>query len=125
MSPAGEQHEGEDLRSQIFGETDLDAPDSRERFEREPLEEIALIESVRVIEPARSSPPAIVQAAAVAATGFVAGAATAVALSRRRSRQALPVPRSLRQPLLPGPGSRPAAGDSQTFLVHVQTLRRP
>jgi hypothetical protein len=124
VSAADEPREGEELRARISGEEDgFDATGSRGQFA--PLEEIALVESVRVIEPARNSPPAIVQAAAVAATGFVAGAATAVALSRRRSRQALPAPRGWRQPLLPPPGSRPAPGDSQTFLVHVQTLRRP
>jgi hypothetical protein len=87
--------------------------------ELEPGEAIALIESVRVIEPIRSGPPTIVQAAAVAATGFVAGAATAAVLGRRRTRQAVAVPRAQRslptQPLI----------SSQTFLVHVQTYRRP
>jgi hypothetical protein len=84
-----------------------------------PGEAIALIESVRVIEPIRSGPPAIVQAAADAATGFVAGAATAAVLGRRRTRQTVGVPRSRRslpaQPLV----------SSQTFLVHVHTFRRP
>jgi hypothetical protein len=84
-----------------------------------PGETIALIESVRVIEPIRSGPPAIVQAAAVAATGFVAGAATAAVLGRRRARQAIGAPH--RQRSLPAP----PLVNSQTFLVHVQTLRRP
>jgi len=87
--------------------------------EGEPGEAIALIESVRVIEPIRSGPPTIVQAAAVAATGFVAGAATAAVLARLRTRQAVAVPRAQRslpaQPLI----------SSQTFLVHVHTYRRP
>ena len=88
-------------------------------LEVEPGEAIALIESVRVIEPIRSGPPAIVQAAAVAATGFVAGAAAAAVLGRRRTRQTVGVPRSRSslpaQPLV----------SSQTFLVHVHTFRRP
>jgi hypothetical protein len=85
----------------------------------EPGEAIALVESVRLIEPIRVGPPAIVQAAAVAATGFVAGAATAAVLGRRRARQSLGAPRSKRS--LP---AQPTIS-SQTFLVHVHTLRRP
>ena len=83
-----------------------------------PGESIALVESVRVVEPVRSGPPALVQAAAAAATGFVAGAATAAVLSRRRAGQPLLSSRSPRR--LPAP----QASGTQTFLVRVQTLRR-
>jgi hypothetical protein len=85
----------------------------------EPVETITLVESVRVLEPVRSAPPAIVQAAAVAATSFVAGAATAAVLNRRRTRQAIARPRP-RSELPAG-----AVGPTQTFLVHVQQIRRP
>jgi hypothetical protein len=107
----------DDLRQQV-GEPEGEPVDAMP-LEVEPGEAIAVIESVRVIEPIRSGPPAIVQAAAVAATGFVAGAATAAVLGRRRTRQTVGVPRGQRslpaQPLV----------SSQTFLVHVHTFRRP
>ncbi|MGD0197857.1 MAG: hypothetical protein ABSC56_08135 [Solirubrobacteraceae bacterium] len=82
-----------------------------------PAEELAVVESVRVLEPVRSGPPALVQAAAVAATGFVAGAATVAVLARRRTGQPLLAPRRS--------VSLPPAGDTQMFLVAVRTLRRP
>jgi hypothetical protein len=89
---------------------------------------ITLIDSVRVIEPLRATPPALVQAAAAAATGFVAGAAAATVLSRRRTRQALLPARGVRQLPVPLRGARqlptPAPAGTQTFLVHVQALRR-
>ena len=84
----------------------------------ETSEELVLVETVRVIEPVRSSPPALAQAAAAAVTGFVAGAATVAVLSRRRGSQALLAPRR------PTPALRPY-GEVQTFLVSVRTLRRP
>jgi hypothetical protein len=48
-----------------------------------------LAAEVRALEPARRQLPAV-QAAAVAATGFVAGAATFVALAHRRAARAKP-----------------------------------
>jgi hypothetical protein len=90
-----------------------------ERLDIEQVDAIAVIESVRVLEPVRSGPPPIVQAAAVAATSFVAGAATAAVLNRRRTRQSLSLPSAARA--LPG---RPAGG-TQTFLVHVRQISRP
>jgi hypothetical protein len=96
------------------GESEFEA----EPIDGEPVQTIAVIESVRVLEPVRTGPPAIVQAAAVAATGFVAGAATAAVLGRRRQRQALSLPRTARQ--LPAP-----QGGTQAFLVQVQQIRRP
>ncbi len=97
-----------------FEDDDVDTEMAR----AESLQTIALIEGVRVIEPIRAGPPAIVQAAAVAATGFVAGAATAAVLGRRRTRQ------SLASRAAPPLGGRPV-GPAQTFLVHVQQIRRP
>jgi hypothetical protein len=84
-----------------------------------PVGAIALIDGVRVIEPVRSGPPAIVQAAAVAATSFVAGAAAAAVLGRRRTRHAIAGPRAV--PQLPAP----QAGGTQTFVVQVHQIRRP
>jgi hypothetical protein len=81
-------------------------------------EELVLVETVRVIEPVRSSPPALAQAAAAAVTGFVAGAATVAVLSRRRGSPALLASRRPTQALRP-------YGEVQTFLVSVRSLRRP
>jgi len=86
-------------------------------LEPELIEDVVVIEAAP-LEPVRSTPPAIVQAAAVAATSFVAGAAAATMLSRRRARPALVparLPRSLQQS---------AALTTQTFIVHVQSIRR-
>jgi hypothetical protein len=88
-------------------------------LEPEIVEEIVVIEAATPLAPLRPGPPAIVQAAAVAATSFVAGAAAATMLSRRRSRQTLVPARATRA--LP----RHSAGTTETFLVHVQSIRRP
>jgi hypothetical protein len=84
----------------------------------EPVEELALVQSVRVIEPARASPPALIQAAAAAATGFVAGAATVAVLSRRRGARVLPAPLRNAAPALQ------PHGETRTYLVQVRALRR-
>jgi phage tail tape-measure protein len=76
-----------------------------------------LVEEVRVLEPAR--PPgaaALAQAAAVAATGFVAGVATAAVLGRRRARR-LGRPAS-------APAGRLEVVSSRTYLVDVHVLER-
>lgn len=83
----------------------------------QPGEALALVETVRVIEPVRAGPPALVQAAAAAATGFVAGAATVAVLSRRRAGQPLLTQRWRGATLEPH-------GETRTFLVQVRTLRR-
>lgn len=83
------------------------------------------VEGIPVLAEARelSSPPAAlpaVQAAAVAATGFVAGAAT-VALVRRHSARKLARSRSVPRravDMLPIVGSR-------TFIVDVHLLAKP
>jgi hypothetical protein len=55
-----------------------------------------LAAEVRALEPARRQFPAV-QAAAVAATGFVAGAATFVALAHRRAMRTKPASRPARR----------------------------
>jgi hypothetical protein len=71
---------------------------------------------------------ALVQTAAVAATGFVAGVATAAVLGRRRQRrQAALAP--ARTPAPGGPAPTRAAGQlqvvsSRTYLVDVHVLER-
>jgi len=90
--------------------------------EIEPGEEaLPVVADVRAIEPARPPASPAVQAAAVAATGFVAGATTFALVKRARTRRALPVKRRR--------GKR--AGDlvgevvgSRSFLVDVHLLNR-
>jgi len=70
-----------------------------------------------VPEPVRAAPVPAVQAAALAATGFVAGAATAAVVARRRSR---PSRRRRRK-------GKSAIGEivvSNSFLVDVHLVRR-
>lgn len=76
-------------------------------------EELVANGEVRAIEPARAAPLPVVQATAVAATGFLAGAAT-VALARRRSG---------RKALKRGRGALPVVG-SRSFLVDIHLLGR-
>ena len=70
----------------------MDDGQDRSEFEQdapaqhEVVDGVVVLSSVRTIERARENPPPFVQAAAVAATGFVAGAATAAVLGRRLSR---------------------------------------
>jgi hypothetical protein len=52
----------------------------------EVVEGVVVLAAARPLEPLRAGPPPFVQVAAVAATGFVAGAATAAVLGRRFSR---------------------------------------
>jgi hypothetical protein len=70
---------------------------------------------------------ALAQTAAVAATGFVAGVATAAVLGRRRQRR-LPGPRPASLPGPPAPPSLPAGGQRavsrRTYLVDVQLIER-
>ena len=71
-----------------------------------------------VVEPALPVPVAPRQAAALAATGFVAGAATVAVVSRRRSR----VPRRKRRKAKAGGIGEIVASNS--FLVDVHLLKR-
>ena len=70
-----------------------------------------------VVEPALPAPVPARQAAALAATGFLAGAATVAVVHRRRSR----VPRRKRKKAKNGLGEIVA---SNSFLVDVHLLRR-
>ena len=71
-----------------------------------------------VVEPLWPATVPARQAAALAATGFVAGAATVAVVSRRRSR----VPRRKRKKAKNGLGEIVA---SNSFLVDVHLIRRP
>ncbi len=100
---------------------DLTAQDIQDAELEETVDGFPVLADVRAIEPAVSRQLPAVQAAAAAATGFVAGAAT-VALVRRRSARKLmrAQPRGPRRALdaLPIVGTR-------TFLVDVHLLSKP
>ncbi len=91
----------------------------------EVVDGVLVVASVRALEPARESAPPFVQVAAVAATGFMAGAATAAMLGRHRSRalarRAAPAPPELRPPTRRTPVE---VLSSQRFIVDVYTLAR-
>jgi hypothetical protein len=80
------------------------------------------VAEVRVLEPERPGANPARQAAAVAATGFVAGAATIAVVRRRRAR---PAPRRRRKASRRSPGQ--ALGEvvtTRSFLVDVHLLNR-
>jgi hypothetical protein len=87
-----------------------------EEDEGEVVDGLPVVAESRVIEPARPLVPAR-QAAALAATGFVAGAATVAVVHRRRSR----LPRRKRRKLAGGLGEIVA---SNSFLVDVHLIKR-
>jgi hypothetical protein len=82
--------------------------------EGEIVDGLPVVAAPRAIEPARPLMPAR-QAAALAATGFVAGAATAAVVQRRRGR----VPRRRRKS-----GGFGEIVASNSFLVDVHLIRR-
>ncbi len=88
----------------------------------ETVEGLPVLADVRPIETTSAQALPAVQAAAAAATGFVAGAA-AVALVRRRAARRFSRAQGL-DLRRPGP-ALPAAGGGRTFLVHVRVLGRP
>jgi hypothetical protein len=93
--------------------------DPRE-YDEEEVDGLPVLVDVRPIEPAPPAPLPAVQTAAVAATGFVAGAATVALMMHRHARR---LARMQGAPLR-RPGGLPISG-SRTFLVHIHTLRRP
>ncbi len=87
--------------------------------DEEVVDGLPVLAEVRAVERAAPSQLQVVQAAAVAATGFVAGAAT-LALVRRRSARKLARGRGPRRAaqMLPIVGSR-------TFVVDVHLVGKP
>jgi hypothetical protein len=88
----------------------------------ETVQGVPVLAEVHAIEPATPASLPAVQAAAAAATGFVAGAAT-LALVRRHSARKLAASARMRQPrravdVLPIVGSR-------SFLVDVHLIAKP
>ena len=90
--------------------------------EETPVDGVPVLAHVRVVERAHGTALPAVQAAAVAATGFVAGAATLAVMKRHRTRkQARQQQRTLPRravDMLPIVGSR-------TFLVDVHLIAKP
>ena len=84
----------------------------------EEVDGLPVLAEVRALEPAAPVVLPAVQAAAVAATGFVAGAATAALVMRRNARR---VGRLPARPI----GDEGALPGVRTFLVHVHVLGRP
>ncbi|MGD1051366.1 MAG: hypothetical protein ABR947_09865 [Solirubrobacteraceae bacterium] len=94
----------------------------------EVVDGVVVVSSVRTIERTRESPPPFVQVAAVAATGFMAGAATAAVfgrrLSRNQARRAALAPAAEPRPLAPARSGSVEVLASQRFIVDVYTLAR-
>jgi len=93
------------------------------RWDEEPMGEDALIDhevvdgvivlaGARAVEQVRPAGPPLRQVAAVAATGFVAGAATAAVLGRHRARR--------RERLAPAPAPEAVGPVVARFLVYVR-----
>jgi hypothetical protein len=94
--------------------------------EAEVVDGVLVVANVREVEVARHGPPPFVQVAAVAATGFVAGAATAAVLGRHFARV------QARRPPGVAPTAPPRRREptleviaSRTFVVDVHTLAGP
>jgi hypothetical protein len=89
----------------------------------EVVDGLPVLAEVRPIEPAAEAAPVLipaVQAAAVAATGFVAGAATVALAMRRNARKVGRLQAAAR-----GNGDESPLPGVRTFLVHVHVLGRP
>jgi hypothetical protein len=114
------------LKHAAFGDT----MSGMDEFEAHPLDDegevvdgLPVLAEVRELEPAAPGRLGAVQAAAVAATGFAAGAATLMLARRLGARRLAGAGRELvrRQ----DPFSRPwAAGETRTFVVRVRVINR-
>ena len=117
MSEERDQSENGEVPEETLGDA---AEGSLEGVAEETVEGLPVLAEVRPLEPAPRTALPAVQAAAAAATGFVAGAATVALVRRRASRKVVRAQRSApRRPIdmLPIVGSR-------TFLVDVHLVAR-
>jgi hypothetical protein len=91
----------------------------------EVVDGVLVLASARAIEPSREAAgaPPLRQVAAVAATGFVAGAATAAVLGRRLARRQAVRGAGTRAALRPAGDALEVVG-SRRFIVDVHTLTR-
>jgi len=94
-----------------------------EAAEPEVVDGVLVLASVRAIEPARETAPPLRQVAAVAATGFVAGAATAAVLGRRLARRQGARATVAHAAMRPAGEALEVVG-SRRFIVDVHTLTR-
>lgn len=97
-----------------------DGAEQLDSGEEETVDGFPVLADVRTLEPAPSPLPAV-QAAAVAATGFVAGAATVALVKRHSARKLARSGRSAPRravEMLPIVGSR-------TFLIDVHLIGKP
>jgi len=103
----------------------VDSPGESYGEQPEVVDGVVVVASVRTLEPLREGPPPFVQVAAVAATGFMAGAATAAVLGRRMSRaQARRSANAVTEARSPRQFPSGEVLSSQRFLVDVYTLAR-
>ena len=96
------------------------ASDTEIGADEEVVDGLPVVADVRTLEPAPSPALPAVQAAAAAATGFVAGAAT-IALVRRRSARRLARANANNRR---GANGLPIAG-TRSFLVDVHLIAKP
>lgn len=91
----------------------------------EVVDGVLVLADIRAVTRTRQGPPAFVQTAAVAATGFVAGAATAAVLGRRFSRaQARRSEGTLTQATSHRRHEPLEVVSSRSYIVDVHTLAR-
>ncbi len=99
--------------------------------EAEMVELVPVARELSLVERPEPAALPVIQAAAVAATGFVAGAATAGLLRRHVARRRAHDLRGLgdlgdrRDAELAGRGLPPVPGTSRTYLVNVRVISRP
>jgi hypothetical protein len=87
-------------------------------LDEETVDGVPVLAEVRAIEPAQSAALPTVQAAAAAATGFVAGAATLVLMRRHATRKLA------RSRLRRGMDALPIAG-TRSFLIDIHLIAKP
>lgn len=97
-------------------------PEQHPAEPEETVEAVPVLSEVRALEPARPAPLPVAKAAAVAVTGFVAGAATVVAINRR-TRRRLPG-RALRRNGKGRDGDAFSVLGTRSFLLDVHLLGR-
>ncbi len=103
-----------------------EAIDGSPGLPEEVVDGLPVLAEVRQLEPAPAAPLPAAQAAAVAATGFLAGAATFALVKHRRTRKLARAGGAVSRPLISQPplDLLPVAG-SRTYLVHVRVLAKP
>jgi hypothetical protein len=90
--------------------------------EEEMVDGLPVLAEVHPVETAPPAPLPAVQAAAVAATGFVAGAATMALMKRHAARK---LARTHGPAFRRGAERLPLVGTGRTFLVNVHVIGRP